>query len=203
MAVLYLQLCDKKNRNVLKNAYSRLGKKIIENDNVYAELRKTIVSMPDNAQLFKYDASYGNFVFFLQFMPAYIFAAIVDDITAPKDITAFFNMLMNDINENGIDANFEKRAGELMNNFNSERSNDEIQKEVLKARDVCAQSLNTILNRGEKLDRLNLLADELNNKVSRFHTESRRVFMDSKFGQYFVYVLMVLIVFIIYYFIFK
>ncbi|ELA47424.1 hypothetical protein VCUG_01075 [Vavraia culicis subsp. floridensis] len=203
MAILYLQLCDKKNRSILTNIYSRLGKKAIENDSVYNELRKIITAMPEDKQLFKYDSSNNQYVFFLQLSTLYVYASIVDDVTAPKDITAFYNMLTKDLEENGRETGFEKRVAELMNTFNSERSNDEIQKEVLKARDVCAKSLNTLVNRGEELDKLNVLADELSTKVSKFQSESRRMFMENRLRQYFVYVLIVVIIFIIYYIIFK
>lgn len=87
----------------------------------------------------------------------------------------------------------------LMDNFNSSSSSQEIQNEIIKARHVCAQSLNTLLNRGEALDKLNVLADELSSKVRKFKLETGRLGVGDVWGRVFLWMGVVVLVFIVYF----
>lgn len=199
MAILYLQVL--KNNQIEMNIYSRLGRKILTDESILYELKDTINMLPkedkkENLIYRNKSAQNDNFIFYFVPLEKRIFSLISDTIVNnEKDIVGIIKV---------IDRKIESREEEreiikIIDNYNYNNNNEEITKEITHARDVCARSLNLILNRGENIDRLGILSEELGQKVKKFQRESKKMLIGSKMADIFLYVGIVVFVFFIYF----
>ncbi|EPR78091.1 Synaptobrevin complex, partial [Spraguea lophii 42_110] len=165
MSILYSQINDKK-LYLLESSYSKIGEQIRSNTQILKELRDFIKIVPSNDTniITKEQDSY---VYYVLNVNDKILSAITDDVTPEKVVGAYFLEIKDNDN-----------LKDIMDKYNTEYTPEEISQELLKARNICVKSLESVINRGEKVSKLNSLADELSYKVKRFQKESKNAFKE-------------------------
>lgn len=194
MAILYFQQLE--NKQIKINYHTDAGRRLKRKyepffNGLLYTLRETIESInPNQNNLYKYvKDSYFYYIYLSKNVLAFIADCALDE----KKL----NIVMNRI-ENGSNINVQK----LLNDFNNDLIMDDITDEIVQTKQICSQSLNLILNRGEKIDQLNVLSDELGQKVKKFRKESEKL-LGGKIADLLMGLGIVVFIFFLYYFFVK
>lgn len=189
MAILYYQQLEK--NKIIFNFHSKIGRRILQNDDIL-ELREVLDHIidkddakTDTLKLFKQK----NVLFFYVFSKQEMMYAFIGDSEIDEENLTDLVITISEAETSRIES--------LLNKFN-ENNFDEIHSELLKARDACKNSLNLILNRGQKIDKINLLSEQLNLKTKKFRENTDKLF-NKKIIDGFLVVFFVVFVFFIYF----
>lgn len=189
MAILYYQQLEK--NKIIFNFHSKIGRRILQNDDIL-ELREVLDHIidkddakNDTLKLFKQK----NVLFFYVFSKQEMMYAFIGDSEMDEENLTDLVITISEAETSRIES--------LLNKFN-ENNFDEIHSELLKARDACKNSLNLILNRGQKIDKINLLSEQLNLKTKKFRENTDKLF-NKKIIDGFLVVFFVVFVFFIYF----
>lgn len=189
MAILYYQQLEK--NKIIFNFHSKIGRRILQNEDIL-ELREVLDHIidkddakTDTLKLFKQK----NVLFFYVFSKQEMMYAFIGDSEMDEENLTDLVITISEAETSRIES--------LLNKFN-ENNFDEIHSELLKARDACKNSLNLILNRGQKIDKINLLSEQLNLKTKKFRENTDKLF-NKKIIDGFLVVFFVVFVFFIYF----
>lgn len=193
MAILYFQQLQ--NKKIISNYHTDIGRKLQrKNEYLFTDLLYTLrdsielVKQGEN-NLFKYVKD--NYFFYIYFGES-VLGFIADSSLDEKKLNSIINRIFSDPSTD---------VEKLLNDFNNNHFMDDIADEIVQTKQICSQSLNLILNRGEKIDQLNVLSDELGMKVKKFKKESEKL-LGSRVADMFIGLGVVIFIFFLYYFFF-
>lgn len=188
MTLFYTQILSPK-KEIKISVFSKHGKHLNSDKKLLIDIKRCIQTL-DNQKFYQYET--GSYIIYIKIQHD-ILVVVADHSTSIKTVNVFMDHLTND----------EFEIKKLMDKFNSENMDKEIQNEILRTKNICAQSLNQILNRGEKLKQLDEIANQLEMQVQRFQRESKKLIGDSVVAKYFSISVIVIIIFVIFYFFFR
>ncbi|KAG0442556.1 25.3 kDa vesicle transport protein [Dictyocoela muelleri] len=188
MTIFYTEILTPK-KEIKAAVFSKHGVFLKNNNKFHLEIRKAINALK-NENFYQYES--GEFIIYIKLEHNFI-VVVTDQTTSSNTISVFISHLTNN----------EEEIKKLMEKFNSQNVEKKIQDEIRKTKDICAQSLNKILNRGERLKQLDELANQLDFQVKKLQRESKKLGNDGMIAKYFAFGAIFVFIFLVLYFIFK
>lgn len=191
MAILYTQFLSLPDYKIIRDAYSLQGSTIQSHTFLLKNLRTVIQNIPDKSLHKSYEYTHKDFRFFVKVSDKII--AIITDLTTNSEVA---EMYMCSINP-------QEDLKKASDKFNSKHDYYEADIELKQTKSACVESLNQIVQRGEMIDKLGDLADKLREASYGLNKQSRNMYYKEMINQYFVWLVIVAIIFVIFYLFFK
>lgn len=191
MSILYCQ--EIQNKKIVANYHTDVGRKLKQENpnklnNLLYILKESIdlLARPQN-NLYKYFKE--DFYFYIYFDEK-VLGFISDTSCDENKLNIVINHILNKQDVN---------IPQILSDFNNDNLIDDIADEITQTKQICSQSLNLILNRGEKIDQLNILSDELGEKVKKFKKDSEKL-LGSRVADMFIGLGVIIFIFFVYYY---
>ncbi|KAF7683635.1 Protein transport protein SEC22 [Astathelohania contejeani] len=206
MTILYTQIIKLPEIQLLACAYSKHGSIIEPDKKILKELRNLIIDIPDKSSStpYSYNCTDKTHKIFINIKNDLLYATITDLNSSSSTIQRYVEEVSSNFETvykgEGINyIAFEKVLKQLSERFNNKSDLMEVDEELKKTRGTCVESLNSILKRGEKIDKLAELADKLDKASKELKRNTRDMYFENVMSQYFTYAIVVLVLFIILY----
>ncbi|KAM0676466.1 hypothetical protein GVAV_000433 [Gurleya vavrai] len=203
MTIMYTQILTLPDYKIKACSYSLHGESIQSDMKILQELRTVIQGIPDKTSPKVYDYTCTNnlHTFFIKILNQTVISIITDNHTSSELASKFLFNIEEKTNDTD---NFvlEPILKEESDKFNSQSDFIEADLELSKTRNVCVESLNKIVQRGEMIDKLGDLADRLREASHGLSRKSRSMYYNDLMQQYSVYAVIFAVLFVIFYFFF-
>lgn len=209
MTILYSQIQNIPNLQILTGTFSTHGQYLETQELILRDLQDVIQKIPsknDNFLVFK--CSDIKFLFYIKIEKGLLYSSVTDATTSEEivlkyfaNIQAIFTRIYTPLKSNY--SVFNNDLKESTNKFNKDSNFLEIGANLEKTRGIYADSLNLLLQRGENLKTINLLAEQLKYASEELKKRSNQMYLDTIVSKYGPYAIVLMILFIIFYFIFK
>lgn len=188
MTIFYTEILSP-SKEIKAAAFSKHGAFLKNSKKLHLAIRKAVAALKHD-DLYQYESD--EFTIYIKAQRDILIVA-ADHSASASAVSVFMGRLTND----------EDEIRNLMDTFNAEHIEKEIQDEIRAAKDICAQSLNRILDRGDRLRQLDELANQLDMQVKRLQRESRKLVDGGMVSRYMTFGAVVAFIFLVLYFIFK
>ncbi|KCZ81022.1 hypothetical protein H312_01569 [Anncaliia algerae PRA339] len=209
MTILYCQIQNKNDLQILTGAISTHGASLNNNNSIFKELQSVISKIPNKTDNFyNFKCSEGKYLFYIKIDNTLIYSCITDTTNTQSttlnyfaNIEAIFKKVYSFDKKNY--SFFNDSIKESTNKFNKDSKFIEVGADLEKTRGMYADSLNLLLQRGENLKTINLLAEKLKFASEELKRNSRNMYLDTFVSKYKIYAVVVVILFILFYFLMK
>ncbi|KAM0687135.1 Vesicle-associated membrane protein, partial [Conglomerata obtusa] len=177
MTIMYTQILNLPNYKIDACSFSLHGESLSSNNKILSELRNVIQGIPDKSlpKIYDYNCSDDNHTFYLKISNDKAYSIITDRHTSNELATKFLGVVeeqYNDTDNIVIEPILKKEA----DRYNAQNDYLEADLELSKTRNVCIESLNKIVQRGEMIDKLGDLADKLREASHGLSRRSRSMY---------------------------
>lgn len=209
MAILFTQIVRPSDNRIIVSAECPLSRHF---ETVHRKVLDDMSSIPNkfpNETQFcsTKSAEEGISIYFKQF-PSIIILSAVEIGLSKTSISLFFERLK-DLFENtyGTDVpsdlsyiRFEEVIKEESKKYSKDKGLEETLETLKETKEVCIQNYTNVLQRGHKIEQLEVLGHKLQNISEKFRKKSRKMHVEAVVMQYVFYAILVIIFFFILYF---
>lgn len=207
MTILYTQIQNIPDLQILTGTFSHHGQTLETQSTILKDLQEVIRKTPlktDGFLMFK--CTDNKFLFFIKIEKALLYSCITDTTTSEEtvlkyfaNIQVIFTKIYSPLKDNY--SSFNNSLKESTNKFNRDANFIEIGANLEKTKGICADSLNLLLQRGENLKTINLLAEQLKFASDELKKRSNQMYLDTLVSKYGFYVVVLVVLFLFLYFI--
>ncbi|RVD92467.1 synaptobrevin VAMP [Tubulinosema ratisbonensis] len=209
MTILYSQIQLKNDLYILTGSVSQHGTSLQNNQSIFRELQSVITQIPNKSpNFYRFKCSESQYLFYIKIENSFIYSAITDVTNTQSTILNFFA---------NIEAIFKKvytpgkknfsffndSIKESTDKFNKDSKYLEMGADLEKTKGMYADSLNLLLQRGENLKTINLLAEKLKFASEELKKNSRQMYLDTFVSKYKFIIGIVVLLFLFFYFLMK
>lgn len=209
MTVLYSQIQNKNDLFILTGSVSKHGTSLQNNQSIFKELQTVISKIPNKSpNFYSFKCTEGQYLFYIKIENSFIYSAITDVSNTQSTILIYFANLEAIfkrvyVPKQKVYASFNDSIKESTDKFNKDSKFIEMGADLEKTKGMYADSLNLLLQRGENLKTINLLAEKLRFASEELKKNSRQMYLDTFVSKYKIYFVMVVLLFIFFYFLMK
>lgn len=211
MAILFTQIVRPSDNRVVVSAESPLS---VHFETVHRKVLNDMSSIPEkfpNETQFcsTKSAEEGIVIYFKQFNSILILSAVEIGLSKTT-ISLFFERLKDlfektygqDSPNEGSYIRFEEVIKEESKKYSKDKGMEETLETLKETKEVCIQNYTNVLQRGHKIEQLEVLGHKLQNISEKFRKKSRKIHVEAVVMQYVFYAaLIIFFFFILYYFV--
>lgn len=210
MVVFYSQIQSLPDLRILTGTFSAHGSSLEANTQILKELKTVIEKIPEKSDnFFSFTCPGDLYLFYIKIENSRVIYSIIADTTTSQqaalkyfaNISSLFTKTYTSGKKNY--SPFNEVLRKSTNKFNQDSNFIELGADLEKTRGMYADSLNQLIKRGENLNTINLLAEQLRSASSELKKSSHKMYIDNMVSQYSIYAAIFVILFIILYFLLR
>lgn len=209
MTVFYSQIQSLPDLQILTGTFSAHGSSLEADTQLLKELRSVIEKIPNKSDnFFSFKCPDNRYLFYIKIDRSLLYSIITDTTSSQQaalkyfaNVQAIFSHTYTAMKKNY--SSFNETLRKSTNKFNQDSNFQEVGVDLEKTRGMYADSLNQLIKRGENLNTINLLAEQLRSASNELKKGSHKMYLDSMISQYAIYIGVFVIFFIILYFILR
>ncbi|ORD99093.1 hypothetical protein A0H76_1422 [Hepatospora eriocheir] len=202
MAVLYSQIRNLNNKVITAN-YSHQGLNIQDDSNLLNDLAKNVSNcnrIINQDQIISGQLSVKETLkFYVTLKGSYILVVIVDRKSNDDTVNRYFKNLHQKIKSlDVLNYSFDNELKTFSNNFNSNESNIKSNLALEGVHSTVVDSLNALINRGDKINEITTQAQNLNFHTMEMSKKVQNIRKKEQMEKYKMYVLLLIVLFVLY-----
>eukprot|EP00866_Antonospora_locustae_P001362 jgi/Antlo1/1362/521 len=206
MTVFYSQIQLLPELQILTGSFSAHGGLVETNSQILKDLRNVIEKIPNKSDnFFSFSCPDNRYLFYIKIDSKLLYSIVTDTTTSQQSALKYFANIQAIFQKEYTPgkknySSFNEKLRNSTNSFNKDSSFLEAGVELEKTQGMLANSLNHIIKRGEDLQALNVLAEQLRSASSELKKSSHRM-LDSTISNYAIYAGVFFTLFLLVYFI--
>lgn len=209
MTVFYSQIQSLPDLQIITGTFSSHGGHMESDLKVLKDLSNVVYKIPNKSNSFlNFKCLDNKYLFYIKIDNNLAFSIITDTTNSQEaalryfaNIQAIFSKVYNPTKKNY--SSFNETLRRSTNEFNKDSSFLEVGVDLEKTKGIYADSLNQLIKRGENLNTINLLAEQLKSASEELKKNSHKMYLDNMMSQYFMYAAIFIVFFILLYFLLR
>jgi len=212
MAILYTQLALVDDKKVIVSAESPLSRHFeTKYRDIFKDIEKISERFQNETHFCSAKSSYeGVLIYFKRFKEMLIISAVEVGLSKTS-VSLFLERLRDrfveeygeDADRNGSYVRFEEVIREESKRFSKDRGMEETIGALQETKEVCIKNYTNVIQRGHKIEQLEMLSQRLQGVSEKFRKRSRKMHIEAVATQYLFYVGLAVFLFLAMYFFMK
>ncbi|KAI5132265.1 vesicle transport protein SEC22 [Nematocida ausubeli] len=209
MAILFTQIVRQSDNRIIVSAECPLSRYFeSEHTKVLDDMTSIPDKFPNETQFCSTQSTEeGIVIYFKQFKSIIILSAVEIGLSKTS-ISLFFERLKDlfekeygeDLSSNMSYIRFEDIIKEESKRYSKDKGLEETLETLKETKEVCIQNYTNVLQRGHKIEQLEMLGHKLQNISKKFRKKSRKMHVEAVVMQYVFYAAILIVLFLILYF---
>ncbi|KAI5184754.1 vesicle transport protein SEC22 [Nematocida homosporus] len=209
MAILYTQIVRLSDKRVVVSAECPLSRHFeSKHKNVIEDMRKVAEEFVNETHFCSTKSSSEDItIYFKQYQSILILAAVEVGLSKTS-VSLYFERLRDlfvedygvDLSNDGAYIRFEEVIREESRKHSKDKGLEETIDTLQETKEVCIKNYTNVLQRGHKIEQLEVLGQRLQNVSEKFRKRSRKMHIESIAAQYLFYAGLIILLFLVLYF---
>ena len=208
MSILFTQIVRLADKRVLVSAESPLSR------HFERQHREVIKNMAKIAEAFEHETQFCStksgaeeITVYFKLFGAILIISAVEAGLSKTSISLYFEKLRDrfgeeygaDLPDGAAYIRFEDAIREESKKYSQDKGMEDTIEALQETKEVCVKNYSTVLQRGHKIENLEMLGQKLQNVSEKFRKKSRKIHIESVAAQYIFYVGLIIFLFIVLY----